>query len=153
MSRVRFRQSVIKHMGLIEEKGYRLEEKAANSDTVQYSKLLIPGIRCEIEFQPLSHYIPPVRRFKVNLARLRLPDFDKDSSYYAPLAISLMNLLRRYYNLDIFPQDKIAWTFTDKQDLSEELTTVQTLLLEYGIDWLEDPASNVEWVKRPVDRT
>jgi hypothetical protein len=149
MPRVRFRQSVVSHMPLLVERGYRLEEKDA-SDLVVFGKHLIPGVYCMIRFDPKSRFIPPVRWFGVDLARIRLPDFDKisDENGYVPLIAPLRDLLRTYYHLDVFPPGKITWGFTNKQEFYEELTVIQGLLLEYGVKWLEDPTSNIEWIKR-----
>ena len=100
----------------------------------------MPGILCRIDFQLMQHFVPPVREFKVLLSRLKLPDFVADETGYSPLTMDLPGLMSLVYKRNIVPPGKY-WEFTDERGLEEQLAHVQSLLMDYGIPWLEDPLS------------
>ena len=66
--------------------------------------------------------------------------------------IDLPNLLRGFYRLDMFLAGAFPWEFSDEPSLLNVLTGTTGLLIDYGIRWLEDPASNLDWVKQPLLR-
>ena len=53
-----------------------------------------------------------------------------------------------FYRLSIFAPGTYFWEFSDETSLSELLASIKVWLIDYGINWLEDPKSNLEWVKQ-----
>ena len=145
MSKIKFKHTVLHATQPLIQHGYLVDE--SGSDAIRFLKSPVTGVRCIIEFQLLPNFIPPSRLFNVWLFRVQLPDFPGSEQRYLPLAISLPNLMAGFYNLRIFPPEKYYWEFTEEQSLAEQITQAQSLLVDYGIRWLEDPASNIEWVR------
>lgn len=82
------------------------------------------------------------------LIRRRLEVHADEDSPFRPLIIDLRNLMLGLYDMNIFPSNQYAWEFTDEKTLVKQIEHAQHFVLEYGIKWLEDPMSNLEWVGR-----
>lgn len=152
MSKIKFKRTVLRSTSHLAQRGYQVAEPGPGPEVVQFWKNPVTGIRCGVEFELIPQFIPPVRQFNVVLFRRRLPDFPEEELHYSPLAIDLPNLTRGFYRLSVLPLGKY-WEFTDEQSLSQQLAHAQSLLMDYGIPWLEDPTSNVEWVKHRKDES
>ena len=130
--------------------GYKIQ-KEPPIYSVELGKVLTVGVYCLIRFQ-LVH-VPDISMFKVTLIRRRLENFPVEEVRYKPLYMDVLNLLLWFYKKDIFPPTQYAWKFTDEASLLKQITDAQSLVVEYGIPWLEDPMSNIEWVKNPGGQT
>lgn len=119
--------------------------------SVQFEKMLAEGICCLIDFQRSRHYIPPTLEFQVFLMREQLTDSARSNVCYAPLGIDLRNVMKGLHRVDIFVPQVYTWEFTDRQSLSERLEHALSLVLTYGIPWLEDPNSNMDWTKASAE--
>ena len=132
------------------QRGYQFQEGKYN-DLKDFWKIITTGVACRITFQLLES--PSlVQMFQISLSRQRLRDFPENEMLYAPLHIPLLNLIEGFYKVNIFPPGNFAWEFTDESSLLEQLAAAQSLIIDYGIKWLEDPLSNIEWVKRHKDQ-
>lgn len=114
--------------------------------SVELGKLPVPGVLCLIRFQLI--FPPDIHKFQVILIRRRLEDFPIKEVSFKPLYLDLRNLMFGLYNINIFPPKQYDWEFRDKESLLKQVAHAQPLIIEYGIKWLEDPLSNVEWVKQ-----
>jgi hypothetical protein len=128
--------------------GYELERDPP-MHSVEFRKLVITGVYCLIRFQLI--HIPDISIFQVVLIRRRLENFSIEDHLYKPLYLDLVNLITGLYKKEIFPPEQYAWDFTDEASLLAQITTAQALIIEYGLKWLEDPASNIDWVRKPRD--
>jgi len=122
------------------EQGYRLSDE---STQVIFYKILKRGVRCEIDFQLLQHFKAPNRLFDVGLSRIRPKNFPKRDSTYSFLAMPLRSLLQNKYGQSILPPEKALWEFTDEISLSASLANIEPFLIEFGINWVEDPLSTM----------
>ncbi len=110
-------------------------------------KMLNSEIDCAIMFQLMQHSVPPRRRINVWLLREPRPTGrELAENYFPPLHIDLVNLVRGYYGIEVFSPGTFHWEFTDELGLFNQVQHIQSLLIEYGIKWLEDPFSNMDWV-------
>ena len=115
-----------------------------------FRKNAADGTVYEIDFQLVPQFMTPTKRWmNIDLFRRCLITKPAASDGCTPLAIDLVNLLRMYYRLSIFPPGVHIWEFSNETSLTKVLASVQVWLVDYGIKWLEDPASNIEWVKQP----
>lgn len=140
MSKIKFRDTILRSTSFLILQGYQIYEPDPVAFVVRFKKEPVPGILCQINFQLMQHFIPPVRAFNVPLSRLKLPNSVADETSYSPLTIDLPSLMRLVYGRDITPPGKY-WEFIHEQSLRDQLADVQSLLMDYGIPWLEDPLS------------
>jgi hypothetical protein len=145
MAKLKFKRSLLQTTSPLEEKGYQLDTKKRGIGDIDFMKFPIDGIRCEISIQLKQHFIAPVRNFDVMLFRIRTPDFSEGDPHFSPLNSSLPYLMKHVFNKEIFPEGKFFWTYTDEHTLLDEASHAVSLLVEYGIGWLDDPGSNMEW--------
>lgn len=145
-----FRSVVIETVSELTERGYQLSSVGHVNDlavSTGYHKLLDPSTMCEISFQLLPYEEP--FGFKVNL--YRRPSSEDAVSRYCHLGIDLWNLMKGFFEIDPFPPGVFHWEFVHEQSLRTQIIHAQSLILKYGIPWLEDPLSNVDWVKKRRD--
>ena len=128
------------------EYGYQTQQEQAYYGA-EFWKIPMKGIYCLIGFDLFRTSII-LNEFRVLLIRRRLEDFADNDSRYKPLNINLRNLMLGLYNMDIFPTEHYSWEFTDEQSLLKQVANAEHFILEYGIKWLEDPMSNLDWVGR-----
>jgi len=129
--------------------GYQFQE-GPHPDLTDFWKTISAGVNCGIRFQLLES--PSlVQLFQISVIRRRLQNFSEEERY-SPLYLPLLNLVEGLYKVSVFPAGKFAWEFTDEPSLLGQLAKVQVLVINYGIKWLEDPLSNIEWVKRHKDQ-
>jgi hypothetical protein len=140
MSKIKFRQTVLRSTSFLILQGYQVQEPDPSGFVVRFREIPVPGILCRIDFQLMQHFIPPVRAFNVPLSRLRLPNSVADETGYSPMTMDLPGLMRLVYQRNVVPPGK-HWEFMDERGLEEQLAHVQSLLVDYGIPWLEDPLS------------
>lgn len=144
-----FALTVHKEMKHLKEFGYQLE---GTKTRVSFVKHLNTDIECEIVFdlvEEMSMPYLPYWQYDVELFRRRRTKVSQLDKFYRPLAIDLGNLLQSYYALDLSDSKlkSLKWTFGEKEELEKQLEIVQSLLLEYGVPWLEDRTSDIDWVK------
>lgn len=139
-----FKHNVLQNTDRLAKRGYKPEEGPA-PDHVYIGKTLVDGIHAQIRIQ---FFAPPLQQFNVWLFRTRSPEYSGNEEHYQPLIMPLYSLMYIYFKVEIFPRGKVVWEFADRQSLLEELRHAQTLLLDYGIGWLEDPTSDMEWVRQ-----
>ena len=118
----------------------------SSNDSVEFENPVSLGVICIIRFQPM--YLPDIHMFQVWLIRHRLEIHAEEDSPFKPLIIDLRNLMLGLYEIDIFPPKQYAWEFDDKEILLKQIEHAQQFILKYGIQWLEDPMSNIDWVRR-----
>lgn len=126
------------------EYGYHIQ-KESPIYLVEFGKVVSIGVLCIIGFQPL--HVPEIDMFQITLIRRRMKDFPVEETNYKPLYIDLRNFMLGFYKKNIFPPKQYDWKFTDEASLMEQVANAQLLVVEYGIKWLEDPKSNVDWVR------
>ena len=114
---------------------------------MEFWKTPVTGVYCLIGFDFLRTTMIP-NEFKVLLIRRRLEIHADEDSPYRPLIIDLRNLMLGLYDMNIFPPKQYAWEFTDEETLVEQIEHAQHFILDYGIKWLEDPRSNLNWIRR-----
>lgn len=139
-----FKSIVVETAMELTSQGYQLTHAFPPELSVSYLKALDQTTVCEVSFQLLP-YIDPFG-FKVNL--YRRPASEDAISRYCSLGIDLRNLMLGFYEKNPFPSGVFYWEFTDNQSLVSQLTRVQSILIDYGVKWLEDPSSNIDWVKK-----
>ena len=130
------------------EHGYQIlaEPSYFSSDySPEFEKAISLGVICIIRFQPIP--VPDIDSFQVFLIRRRLEIHADEDSPYRPLILDLRNLMLGLYGMDIFPPKQYHWEFTDEESLIERLKHAERYIVEYGIKWLEDPRSNIDWVR------
>jgi hypothetical protein len=114
--------------------------------SVDLGKMVTLGVFCIVRFQPV--HVPEIDMFKVVLIRRRAENFPLGETNYKPLYMDLLNLIMGFYKKKIFPSKQYAWKFSDDRNLVEQITNIQSIIINYGIKWLEDPTSNLDWVGR-----
>ena len=145
MPRIRFKRTVLHSLSELVNRGYRFAE-GRDSHIIEFRKILTPSVYAQVEFQLYQIFIAPTREFNVNLLRIRLPSFPEIESRYTTLNVGLYQLMKIMYEQDIFPADTFGWEFTDESSLQERLAYAQTLVIDYGIKWLEDPLSDMDLI-------
>jgi hypothetical protein len=149
MAKLRFKQTVLHAMSFLAQFGYQFQEPRVGG-FVPFQKIAADGTTYEIEFQLVPQFMTPTKRWmNIDLFRRCLAPTPGKNSRCTPLAIDLSNLLRMFYQLNIFPPGTYIWEFSDEKSLTELLANVKVWLVGYGIKWLEDPKSNIDWVKQP----
>ena len=136
------------------EYGYRiLTESSAYASpySIELEKVIAMGVICVIRFQPI--HVPEVDMFQVILIRRRMENFTAANITLKPLYIDLPNLMLGIYKKDIFPPRQYAWKFSSETDLEEQISNAQSLVIDYGIKWLEDAMSSIDWVQRRNNST
>lgn len=146
MAKIRFKRNILRTTSPLEERGYQNADLGRGTDTVGFLKFLEVGIRCQIYFDLKQHFFAPVREFDVMVHRRPTEEYSGDNSHFAPVTMNIPNLMRGVFKQDIFPEGKFHWAYTDEQTLLDEATHAVSILIDYGIPWLEDPHSNIEWV-------
>jgi hypothetical protein len=141
-----FKQIVLQNIERLNESGYHYEERGI-PDVVYLAKPLVSGVHCRIGFQLKWHFFSPVQRFNVWLYRTRTKDFPEENVSFLPLVINLRNLMGSVYQIQVFAPGQFFWEFTDEQSLAKQISSVEKLLLDYGIRWLEDPDSDIQWMR------
>ena len=128
--------------------GYKPERQSIG-EILPLWKSVDTGVRFGIQYELLPHFIDPIRSFQISLIRLvQQDDSYRVNSEYTPLAIDLYNFMWGVHKREIFPPGIYEWEFSDQASLLALLEQAQSWLVEYGIPWLEDPLSNMEWVHR-----
>jgi len=139
-----FKRNVVQAITNLPEMGYTLnEDSLLRGHSVAYEKQIYPGIICAISFQLKQYFNPPNKEFKVNLGRTQ----EAKGERYRPLIITLRNLMTYYYKERISPPEQFFWQFTDSDELAENLKRTEKLVIDYGIRWLEDPDTSMDWIK------
>ena len=150
MPRIRYKRAIQRDMTFLAQMGYRPKE-SGTGELVSFEKRSHDGTVYEVQFQ-LIQFASASRWLSVLLFRRFSATPPDVTSVCTPLAMDLDNVLRGVYYLDIFPAGKMPWEFQDEPSLSLLLATIKVLLVDYGIKWLEDPASNMDWVKQSTSR-
>jgi hypothetical protein len=154
MSRIRFKDTILRESTILREAGYQPSERHPAPIIVQLQKEIATGVLCKIQFQLLRYAGPqfgPERDFEVLLSRTRLTNFPTDESRYAALEIDLPNLMWFKYKIKVGPTGRY-WEFTDAESLRGQLIRAQVFLRDYGIEWLENPLTQDLWVIPDSDR-
>ena len=60
---------------------------------------------------------------------------------YEPLYLDLRNFMLVLNQVDIFPPRQYGWEFTDEPSLLKQLVSVEQMLINNAIRWLEDPTT------------
>lgn len=144
MDKNHFKATVQRATHKLLERGYKIQEESPFY-TVEFQKTPVTGVFCLIGFDLFRIETVP-NEFKILLVRRRLEDFAHEDSYYKPLIIDLRNLMIGLYKMDIFPPRQYAWQFIDKNSLRKQVENAEDFIIEYGIKWLEDPMSNLDWL-------
>jgi hypothetical protein len=140
-----FKYAVEHRTSRLREYGYKIQQEAAPY-SVELGKIPTTGVTCLIRFQLIP--VSTVNRFQAILIRRRSEDFPLGEVRYKPLYMDVFNLiLGLYKRKDIFPLGQYEWEYLDENSLVEQIANAQTLIIDYGIPWLEDPTSNIDWVK------
>lgn len=141
-----FEDAIAQAMVHVVAQGYHPYESKP-PDILDFCRMLVPDVCCKIRFAllPYSPGSGSIREFDVWLIRTRLPDFPSGDQIYLPLTMDLCNLMRFFYR---HPLGEFLWLFTDQHSLLKQLAEVQALLLDYGIKWLEDPTSDMKWIRQ-----
>lgn len=151
MSKIRFKRTVLRAASALMQQGYQLSAPQPASRAVQFYKKTTTGVCCYIEFDLKDWPTLTGREFDVVLLRRRLLDFPTDEIRYEGLGISLSDLMWYVYEYAEVPLVHY-WEFTDEQNLYEQLIRVQSLVIDYGIRWLENPESTDPWQILPSER-
>jgi hypothetical protein len=139
-------ESIVKNSTLrLTELGYQFQNETSLY-AVEFWKIPFTGVYCLIGFDLFESSVLPYK-FKILLIRRRLEDFTDDESRYSPLYFDMRNLMLRLHRIDIFPSNQYAWEFIDETSLINQVLNAQSFVVEYGINWLEDPKSNINWSK------
>ena len=141
-----FHAVVMSHADALADRGYVHNDSEFVHD-VEFTKAIEPGIDCTVMFQWMDRGgFAPANEFNVVFRRLRSLDAKGDVAAYINVQMGLRNLLRGVYGQDPLPKDHFAyWTFQTEAELRKRLEEVEPLIMEYGIPWLEDPNSNLDW--------
>ena len=143
MSKINF-ENIVKNSALrLTELGYQIQDEPSLY-SVEFWKIPVMGVYCLIGFDLFESSVLPYK-FKVLLIRRRLSDFTDEESRYIPLYFDVRNLMLRLHRRDIFPSNQYAWEFTDESSLTKQVLNAQSFIVEYGINWLQDPISNKNW--------
>jgi hypothetical protein len=140
-----FRERVIAHLEPIQKLGYELEE-TDQALIVSIGKPLSADIHCRISYQLIGNTFSPVSQFNIWLYRRSSPSY-QDGEPYAPIAITLGGLLRGYYKRELKPTSQMFWEYSNQNILDGELVELNQVLVEVGISWLEDSASNIKRIQ------
>ena len=154
MSRIKFKAAVLRESAILKQANYQPSEQHPAPNIVQFQKEIATGVLFKIQFQLLRYAGPlygPERDFEVLLSRTRLPTFPQGESRYAALEIDLPNLMWFKHKIKVGPTGRY-WEFTDTESLRGQLIRAQGFLLDYGIEWLEDPFSQDLWAVPVTDR-
>ncbi len=140
-----FKQQVLNNVsGLLGRHGYMATIKNDPDDwSLVYTKQVSKSTWSEIGFQLLENHIPPMREFKVWLNRATSDDVKGN---FEDLHIDMRNMVQGVYGINIFPKGTYYWKFVDHSSLREALLNAVSLVEQYGIPWLEDPKSNMDWL-------
>jgi hypothetical protein len=140
-----FYNAVMQLAEILEEKGYLATPSEDEHRLVEFTKPIGRGIVCTVSFQWLEARLLARQEFNVSLRRLR--SSNKHLEGYMNLRMDLPNILRGLYGIDPFPEGHIGyWRFHSKEELHQHLGKVQPLIINYGIPWIEDLESNLDWV-------
>lgn len=139
-----FKHIVLEEMEYLKDAGYYLStnRQRVPPQHLHLAKSPVKNVVCIIEFQLKQIYSPPIHEFNVRLLRYHAP---LDSELFPPIGATLSGLVSLGYGIDIFPEDKSVWEFTNTEELRAELRHVRHYIDNYGLKWLEDPASTVFW--------
>jgi len=149
MAKVIFKNVLNQNAGFLEERGYEYKKEKISPKFYRYSKTLNLGVHLSIDFQTSSWTTPPQRGFYVNLSRERLLNYSGREDEFIQFRFMLLyNIMNGVYQMWDFQKNKYNWEYlsTSKESLVKELGEIQPLLIKYGIPWLEDPKSNLEWL-------
>ena len=148
-----FRRSVLETAApTMEEYGYHVvgeEEKDPQNAIVDFRKHLHPDISCIVSFQLMLSHIPAVRDFQVFLSRKRADNSGDGKDEFVYLGMSLRNVLKGVFNIDISAKRLFEWAFVDEETLVESLIQATSYVALNGILWIEDPKSNMKWTRLP----
>lgn len=98
-----------------------------------------------IIFQLGQHYIPPHRRFTVELQRNKGSFAKPERGYEKTVRERLGALIWFYYKLRIYPHSSHWWEFKDDEELKIQLEDAVEKIITYGIPWLEDLDAVPPW--------
>lgn len=138
-----FRDVVHRAATKILEHNYQIQE-TSSLYTVEFQNVPVMGVYCLIGFDLVEASVIP-NKFKVLLIRRRLEDFLNEDSLYKPLIMDLRNLMLGLYKINIFPPKHYDWEFIDVESLTKQIEHAQEYIVNYGITWLEDPDSDLNW--------
>jgi hypothetical protein len=145
-----FRKVVMYTVNKLTVYGYQLHQEPAPY-TVEFVKPVVEGVTCFIRFQLI--HVPKVSKFQVILIRRNSNNSVIETDLYEPLFIDLPNLMFGLYRQNITPANMYAWEFEDESSLQHQINHAASSLFEYGLRWLNDPHSNMSWIKGKADQT
>ena len=143
-----FKETILQETLFLTERGYAPMPEASTDHSIAFLNKPAEGVRCAVEFHLKEYFSEPIREFGIYLWRDRLGNTPSNDSTYAPLMVSLHNLMWFGFGIRIFPEEKTIWEFENEQELRQEIAVARSFLLDYGLAWLEDPLSDTHWRKQ-----
>lgn len=115
---------------------------------LDYTRIIQDNIQCYVSLQLLGNGTPP-NEINVWLKRRHLKDTIQNSDIYTNLHMSLRNVMIGVYKQDPLPADYVGyWRYENPEELQTVIPHLVSLIVEYGIPWLENPTSNLNWLYR-----
>jgi hypothetical protein len=155
MGEINFKPIVLANAQELFALGYKLMDPDPALDLVGFRKDLVPNLICQVSYQLNHHYVSPVRSFSINLGRWWSPPKARpsDQAKFEPGGDKLFYLLQGLYGINCLPAGKYRWEFTDNDELVSQLRKANLYLIKYGLSWLEDPQSTVDWRHSDLDQS
>jgi hypothetical protein len=151
MSKIKFKQTVLRATSELVQQGFQPSKPQPASRAVQFYRKLATGVCCYIDFDLKDWPTPIGREFDVILRRRRMENFPTDEIHFEPLGSVLSDLMRYVYGREDVPLNKY-WNFHDEESLYQQVTQVQSLLIDYAIGWLIDPLTSDPWRTPPAEQ-
>lgn len=149
MTKIHFKRTVVRTVEpLLAPFGYKFNNAAQKYGDYLFFEKSSPdevGVGFYIVFQLGHHYIPPRRKFTVELQRNKGDFYKPEHGYEKTVRWRLGSLIFAYYKLNLYPFSDHWWEFENDVELKTQLEDAIEKLIEYGLPWLEDPNIVLPW--------